>query len=160
MAKYQRGFIGKKERDLAIVELESNSWRKDKNLFINANMNGRIISCWWYTNIEELLSENEYLDTFVSLKEYKEFMFEMNEDFKDEDLDEKILTILDDKKIAYRASCGNSGQEYIDYNKDIAIKNLIKLDKDCSFYAYSKAMDNLKGDFKKLNEDLVIALLS
>jgi len=156
----QRGFIGEEERRLAIIELKSFTWKKDENLFVSAKMNGRIISCYWYKVLEELLDENEYLDTFENLEQYKEYMFEIDEDYQDSDMDEEIIAILNNGKTAYRSSCGNSGVSYVDDDRDFVIKELIGRDNECNYYTYDEAMENLQGDFKNLDEDLVIGTLS
>jgi hypothetical protein len=159
---YQRGFIGTKEIELAIIKLESLSWKKDENLFINAKMNSEIISCYWYKDLEDLLDDNEYLDTFLNIEDYKAQMLEIDEDFKydEKDEDEELINIFRDNKTAYKSSCGNSGVYFYDDDKDFAIKELIGKDKECSYYTYEEAMGNLKGDFKYLDENLVIGLLS
>jgi len=159
---YQRGFIGTEEIELAVTELESLSWKKDENLFINAKMNGKIISCYWYEDLEELLGENEHLEQYFNLNDYIEKMKEIDEDYEvngDGDFAE-FSAIFKKNEIGYIASCGNSGVRYIDNEKEYPIKQLVGRDCDCSFYTYNEAMENLKGEFKYLDEDLVIGLLS
>ena len=159
---YQRGFIGTEEIELAITELKSLSYKKDENLFVNVKMNGKNISIHWYGDLEELLGENEYLEQYYNLDEYIEKMKEIEEDYdKELDCDFKDFSeIFKKNEIAYIARCGDSGRRYIDNEKEYPIRQIVSADIGCSFYSYEEAMANLKGDFKYLDEDLVIGLLS
>ncbi|MBL4730779.1 MAG: hypothetical protein JKY28_05375 [Sulfurimonas sp.] len=159
---YQRGFIGTEEIELAITELENLSWRKDENLCVTAEMNGKIIHAYWHKYLEELLDENEHLDTFLNLQDYKNEMLEIDEDYEyiESEEDATLVKLFKDKKIVYRSHCGNSGLAFYSGNKAFVLKKLIEEDAECSYYTYNEALENLKGDVKNVNEDLVIALLS
>ena len=162
--KVQRGSIGAEEIKLAITELEGFFYNKDKNLFVKAEFDGKDVSLFWYEDVEELLGEKDRLEVYVNLDDYFEKMKEREKDYKtsEDSYFSRVSAIFTDKKIAYLAICGKSGTAYIDDEKEYPIKALVSSDYNCdfAFFTYDEAMENLKGDIKYLNEDLVIGLLS
>ena len=145
MEKFKLGYIGKNEIAKAIKVLEEN---KDiKNIFVEVSHNNEVRGAE-YNNIEELLSDDDYIYSFSNREEYIEFI-----DEDDEEINPEILELLKDGTVHCNFENNNFSNEVND-----VVRPLIEDGKDSSYYSREEAIENLQG--KYFDEALVVFLLN
>ena len=143
MLKFRLGHIGKNEIAKAIKVLEEN---KDiKNIFVSISRNDEVRGAE-YNNIEELLSDEDYVCSFSNKEEYIGYL----ED--DEEQNPEVLKLF------------NNGTVHCDFydrfSNDIEdiVKPLVEEGNYCNYYSREEAIENLNGS--EVDESLVGYILN
>ena len=145
MEKFRLGYIGKNEIAKAIEVLEEN---KDiKNIFVEVAHNDEVRGAE-YNNIEELLSDEDYIYSFSSKEEYIKYLEE-----DDEEQNPEVLELLKDGTV----HCDFENKRFSNEVEDV-VKPLVEDGKDSSYYSREDAIENLKGSYAE--EALVVFLLN
>ena len=102
-----------------------------------------------------MLDDNQHLDEYEGVDDYKAKQLELDEDYIYEEDMINDEGFLNKTKLFYRCSCGVSASFYFSNDKDEAIFQLVDSD---AIYSFDEALENLQSNY--VNEDLVIALLT
>ena len=144
MEKFRLGYIGKNEIAKAIEVLEENTGIK--NIFVEVSHNDEVRGAE-YNNIEDLLSDEDYVCSFSNKEEYIGYL----ED--DEEPNPEVLELLKDGTV----HCDFENYRFSNDIEDI-VKPLIEDGKDSSYYSREDAIENLQG--KYFDEALVVFILN
>ena len=146
MLKFRLGHIGKNEIAKAIEVLEENT--DIKNIFVEVSHNNEVRGAE-YNNIEDLLSDDDYIYSFSSKEEYIEYL----EEEADEEQNTEILELLNYGTVYYNFENNNFSNKVED-----VVRPLIEDGKDSSYYSREDAIENLKGSYSE--EALVVFILN
>ena len=123
MEKFRLGYIGKNEIAKAIEVLEENT--DIKNIFVEVSHSDEVRGAE-YNNIEELLSDEDYIYSFSNREEYIEYLEE-----EDEEQNPEILELLKDGTVYYNFENNNFSNEVND-----VVRPLIEDGKYSNYYSH------------------------